>query len=147
MRTFAVIALVLAGSLASLPALACGVDSDFRQEVRVDPVSSLFQEASRLDVQAASQESIAAPLERNAEELAARARLLRAQANTRVEINRAALLARAEELSAQGAVARAQAAERRVQSSHLRAEARRLRDEANRLAGNGRRRTWHSASL
>src|SRR5262249_32812152 len=101
------------------PADACGParvdDVDFDQPR--DQVSLLFAEADRLDAQARQMDVTAVSMERNSELLAVRARELRSQAVARGELDRARLLAQADQVSAQAAVARANAQQKRAQAS------------------------------
>jgi hypothetical protein len=143
MRSFVLTALsvltILGGVVAARPAEACGtgrqVNDDFVQPQ--DQVSQLFTEADRLDARARQMDVTATSMERTSETLSVRARELRSQAVARGELDRARLLAQAEQVAAQAAVARAGAQEKRAQAAQLRVSAREMRERALRLAGAG----------
>ncbi len=138
---------VFGAAFVAQPASACSPsgerveDIDFAQPP--DPVTQLLQEAARLDARARQMDQTAVSFERTADNLASRAREVRNLAFTQAELDRARLLAQANQLSAQAAVNRASAQERRAQAGQLRVSARETRDRANRLAGgNPRPRPW-----
>jgi hypothetical protein len=153
MKTFALTlgALTILGGLATArPAEACGparqVD-DVDQVQPDDQVSLLFAEADRLDARARQMESTAVSMDRNSGTFTIRARELRLQAALRGELDRARLLAQAEQLAAQAAAARANALEKRAQAAQLRVSAREMRERALRLAGVNRGGGWRGRPI
>ena len=139
---------VLGATLAAQPAQACSPSGERVDDVTFaqppDRVTQLLQEAARLEARARQVVESAVSLERTADNLAARAREVRNLAFAQGDLDRARLLAQANQLSAQAAVSRASAQERRAQAEQLRVSARETRDRAVRLAGGNtpRPRPW-----
>ena len=100
--------------------------------------SQLFERAQQLETAAASRDRQAIAFERDAENLANRARILRNQAQLVSLGDRPSLVALADDLSERASSERSQAAEERAQASELRVSARTIRERALQLVrGNG----------
>jgi len=131
----------LALGTASVGASACPVGPPDRRTPVVQTVdtqaSVLFERARELDAAASSHDRSAAALEREAETLAGRARLLRNQLQLVAIVDRPGIAAVAEELSARASSSRAQAAGERTTAAELRAQARAVRDRAVQLVNAG----------
>lgn len=142
MRILAAVAAVVAvaTTLASAPsALACGEDTDEVSPV-VQPVS-LLQQASRMDVEAASFEQSAAAERRQARMLDARAARMRAEAVGAPWRVRGTLLAQAADLASRAEQVRADAMAQEQRAAMLRSEASVLRVRAR-----GGRPGWRAAT-
>jgi hypothetical protein len=143
MRTFVAFAFTVVSAVTLTPRVARACDDDFerpRPVVSNDTAGALLAHAAHLEARAADDEGAAASLDRRADETAAQARSLRVLALRRGDVDRARLLARADDLAAQSAALRAQASQHRAEAASLRAEARNARERASRLAGWGHRR-------
>jgi hypothetical protein len=133
-------AVVVAMNLASVPtAFACGDDRDDVSPV-VQP-ASLLQQASRMDVEAASFERSAAAVRRQARMLDAGAAKMRTEAAGAPWRVRGQLLAQAADLEARAEQSRADAMAQEQRAATLRAEANVLRVRAR-----GGRPGWHGAA-
>ena len=138
-------------SLVAYPVLACGGEASFPVEdpvvVRPQPTisnvsaSDLLVEARRLEVRAASLDSLATQRDQRADQLTVDARALRIEAASTEGNDRAELVSAAESLAIQAAQNRAQAQTFRSEAASLRTQARVDRSRAVQLVnlrnGNG----------
>jgi flagellar hook-associated protein FlgK len=146
MKTWIFGALALAMTVSTSAAMACPVGTNGEVQQRPRPIqnvsfqaSELFERAQQLETAASSRDRQAVAFERDAENLANRARILRNQAQNVSSTDRSSILALADELTSRASSSRSQASEERAQASELRVQARSMRERAVQLVrvGNG----------
>jgi len=157
MRTslFAVITVGLTFMTGIAAACPIGANDDFSPPPVKKPVvqnvsfqaSQLFERAAAFETAATSRDASAAALDRQAETLAQRARVLRNQASFVPVADRSSVLAVADELSAKAAADRSRASQERAQAAELRVQARALRERAVQLVKGGSGGGWRGRGV
>lgn len=140
-------------SFAAHPVLACGSEASFPNDdpvvVRPQSVSTnasdLLSEARRLEVRAASLDTLASERTRRADEQTVDARALRIEAASTEGRDRAQLFAAADSLENEAVQSRREARLFRTQAASLRAQAQLDRNRAVQLVSirNGNGNGWH----
>ena len=155
MKTWVFRLVAVAMSLSTARAIACPVGTTSEQPRR--PVqqtqnvsfqaSELLERAQALETSASSHEKTATALDREADTLATRARVLRNQAGFVNVADRQSLFSSADELAARAATSRQAASEERTEASDLRSQARTIRERALTLVRNQNGGGWRGRAV